>query len=650
MSFLHGADYNYEQWLDRPEVLDQDFEGMKKAGLNVVSIGIFSWAHYEPRPGEYHWEWMDNLMDRLHQNGIGAILATPSGARPAWLSAQYPGSSMVDAQGHRAPPGGRHNHCRTSPDYRREVVRMNTLLAERYGKHPALKLWHVSNEYGSGRCYCDDCLEAFRTWLKKRYGTLDALNKAWWTSFWSHRFEAWDQIIPGDSSVTGMSLDWARFTSDQTLEFFLTESAPLRAITPRVPITTNFHGPDVGLDYHRFAPHVDIVSWDSYPRWHSENDADVAARTAFHHDLFRGMKNQPFLLMESTPSQTNWQGISPLKRPGLHEAASIQAVAHGSDSVQYFQWRQGRGGEETWHGSVLTLPGSFETRTFRDVATLGKVLADLSPWAGSTVPSQVALVFDFENHWALQAAQIPGNTYKGVWDEAIAWHRALSAWGLSVDVVPSTADLTPYRLVVAPDLYLLNTQAAASVKSFVEKGGYFVTGVLSAWVDENLLAHEAGLLGPWQDLLGIRIEEVDIVPQGQRQAIVGSNGRPCEVVHFAALAIPTTARVEATYQANFYAGQAAVTENRIGTGRAWYIGARTKGSFLQEFFGTRCHEAGIEILSEPLPEGVEIGRRQGKPGIGQFLINLSGTPACVTIAGKNHELPAYGWTLLTTKP
>jgi beta-galactosidase len=342
---LHGADYNYEQWLDYPAVLDRDFELMKAANCSVMNVGIFSWAMLEPAEDTFDFDWLDELLDRLAGNGLYAILATPSGAKPAWMSQKYPEIRLVGADGRREPHRLRHNHCRTSPVYRRKVRQINTLLAERYANHPALMMWHVSNEYNSRPCYCDYCLQAFREWLQNHYQSLDALNEAWWTTFWSHRYTDWSQIEPVDPSIHGLMLDWKRFISDQVLDFYLMEIEPLKEITPHIAVTTNFMLPDVGLDYWAFAPHLDLISWDSYPRWHSEADEwRVAVKTAFYHDLHRSYKQKPFLLMESTPSVTNWQGISRPKVPGMHLLSSLQAVAHGANGVGYFQWRQSRGG------------------------------------------------------------------------------------------------------------------------------------------------------------------------------------------------------------------------------------------------------------------------------------------------------------------
>ena len=333
----HGGDYNFEQWLDSPDILADDFRLMRQAYCNLMSVGIFSWSMLEPREGVYQFGWLDMLMDRLAENDISADLATPSAAAPAWLSKKYPETRRVNALGQREPHRGRQNFCLTSPLYRAKIYDLNRRLAERYAGHPALRLWHVSNEYGGATCHCELCYWGFREWLNERYGDMETLNNAWWTTFWSHRYSDWDEIEPVDPSNHGLMLDWRRFTTDRVIEFFQHECEPLREVTPHIPITTNFMQPDVGLDYWRLAEHVDVISWDSYPRWHAGDEAATGAQTAFYHDLHRSYKGgQPFLLLESSPSQVNWQPVSRLKHPGLHKLASLQAVAHGANSACTF--------------------------------------------------------------------------------------------------------------------------------------------------------------------------------------------------------------------------------------------------------------------------------------------------------------------------
>jgi beta-galactosidase len=640
MKFWHGADYNYEQWLDSPEVHDQDFEGMVRTKSNVMAIGIFSWAKYEPREGDFHFEWMDRLMDRLAANGMKAVLATPSGAKPAWLSKAYPEVCRTDVHGRREPHGYRHNHCRSSQVYRAKVTDLNTRLALRYKDHPALALWHVSNEYNGGRCYCEGCLDAFRAWLRTKYGSLEALNKAWWSTFWSHTIGDWSEIFPADTSMNAMMLDWNRFVSDHTIDFYLHETQPLRQITPTVPVTTNFQMPDVGLDYFAFAQHVDVVSWDNYPRWHFDgNDPAVAAKTGFFHDLFRSTKGKPFLLMESTPSNTNWQGVSPLKRPGMHLLASVQAVAHGSDSVQYFQWRQSRGGEEKFHGAVLDHRSAFETRTFGDVGEVGAWLEAHDHLWGTGVTSEAAVVFDFANGWALDLAQLPRSLEKRYYEECQGTHAALGRRGIAADVVDvSPRDWSQYKLVVVPMLYSLEASTARAFEAYVAGGGTLVVTYLTGLVDGTDLCHRGGAPGPLANLLGLQVSETDALADHVSQTLTYA-GRSWPVRHYAdLLEVAPGTEVVGTYGAEFYAGTPALTRRPSGKGAAWYLAARPGADFWNTFLAERCTEAGIRpVVDWTIPPGVSVRRR----GNAVFVMNFNGEEVVV---GDHppRTLAAYG--------
>lgn len=664
---LHGADYNYEQWLEYPEILDADFAAMKLAGCTTMTVGIFSWSRYEPRDGEFDFSWMDRLLDRLHENGLTAILATPSGSKPAWLSQAYPESCMIDVHGHRQNHGLRHNHCRSSPIYRQKVAIIDRQLAQRYAGHPALALWHVSNEYGASRCYCPHCLSAFHGWLKQRYGSLDALNHAWWTDFWSHRFSDWSQIFPNDTSLNGMMLDWARFTSDQTIDFFLAEKAVLREFSPDIPITTNFMTPDVGLDYYRLARHLDVVSWDNYPNWHAEgDDVAVADKTAFLHDFFRSCKGAPFLLMESTPSCTNWQGVSPLKRPGMHQLASLQAVAHGSDSVLYFQWRQSRGGEEKFHGAVLSHQGSTQTRTFTDVIQMGNLLDKLPQLAGASIKADVAVIYDFESGWALDLAQLPRSQDKAYQAECLAHHRALRRLGIQVDVIDSfERDFSGYKMLVAPMLYLLRPGVAQSLTTFVQGGGILVTGYLTGLVDESDLCFLGGAPGPLSEVMGLQVEETDAVPTARGQSVqvdfMAKPGQSWPASHYADHLQLAGAQVMARYELDFLAGQAAITRNQFGQGQAWYLGTRLNGDFLKEFYREICSGLSVaRAFGRDLPKGVSAMRRETAQGPVVFLMNFNELPIEIDLDKGSWRnlvndqivqgrllLPAFGLGLLT---
>lgn len=475
-ALLHGADYNPEQWENYPDIIDKDIAMMKQAKCNVMSVGIFSWVKLEPSEGEYNFSWLDELIEKLYAAGIHIFLATPSGARPAWMSQKYPEVLRVGRDRVPALHGGRHNHCMTSPVYRQKVRQINQKLAERYAHHPAVIGWHISNEYG-GECHCHSCQQKFRLWLQDRYQTLDNLNEAWWSAFWSHTYSDWSQIESpapqGEVSIHGLNLDWRRFNTAQVTEFCSEEAKPLKAANPELPVTTNFMEYFYDYDYWKLAQVIDFISWDSYPMWHREKDeTQLACYTAMYHDLMRTLKQgRPFVLMESTPSATNWQPTSKLKKPGMHILSSLQAVAHGADAVQYFQWRKSRGSVEKFHGAVVDHVGHIDTRVGREVSELGRILEAMSPVMGSKVDADVAIIFDWESRWAMDDAEGPRNC--GLeYEKTVAEHyRPFWERGIAVDIINADCDLSGYKLVIAPMLYMVREGFAERATRFVEQGG-----------------------------------------------------------------------------------------------------------------------------------------------------------------------------------
>jgi beta-galactosidase len=615
---LHGADYNYEQWLDRPDIQDADLVYMKEAGTNVMSVGIFSWALLEKEEGRYDFGWLDGLFDRLYKNGQRIILATPSGARPAWLSEKYPEVCQMSVDGLRKHHGGRHNHCRTSKKYREACTAINTRLAERYGNHPALLLWHVSNEYNGAPCYCPSCISAFHIWLEKRYSSLDALNAAWYTAFWSHCFTSWEQIYPDDPSIHALMLDWRRFTSDATIDFFLEETAPLRRLTPEVPITTNFQMPDVGLDYHEFARHVDIVSWDNYPAWHSgADDAAVAMKSAFFHDLHRSYKNRPFLMMESSPGATNWQGVSKKKKDGVHLLSSIQAVAHGSNSVQYFQWRQSRGGVEKFHDAVISHFGRSDTKIFREVRAVSGVLEKLAAVTEYGVTAQAAVIYDYQSGWALNNAELPRNKEKNYQEECIHHYGAFRQAGIHCDVIGSASPFDRYKLLVIPMLYLLGEETAERIREFVRRGGIAVATYLTGIVNGTDLCYLGGTPGGLTDVFGLAVESTDVIADHETRTI-GMNGKRFRATHYADSIRLNGASPAAVFPSpspgdpDLSGDLPALTVHEYGAGKAYYLAARTGPEFLHEFFGALCAaNAILPCVPWEIPPGVSVQKRGG---------------------------------------
>ncbi|WP_167747025.1 beta-galactosidase [Cohnella luojiensis] len=646
---LHGADYNPEQWSNYPDILREDIRLMKLANCNVMSVGIFSWVKLEPEEGQFTFEWMDRLLETLAQNGISVFMATPSGARPAWLSAKYPEVLRVGSNRVRNLHGLRHNHCFSSPIYRDKVAIINREIALRYANHPAVIGWHISNEFG-GECHCEYCQQAFRSWLRSKYGSLDSLNHAWWTTFWSHTYTDWEQVespaIHGETQVHGLNLDWRRFVSDQTIDFCKHEINIVRAYNTEIPITTNMHMTE-GIDYRKLAKELDVISWDAYPEWHYTEEGDdsrLAAWTAMHYDLMRSLKNKPFLLMESTPSLTNWQSVSKLKRPGMHKLSSLQAVAHGADSVQYFQWRKSRGSSEKFHGAVIDHSGHEHTRVFRDVAEVGEILAGLTEVVGSITPAEVAILFDWDNRWAVKDAQGIRNSGLRYEETVLQHYRAFWELGIPVDVVGTEDDLSRYKLVVAPMLYLVSEENGARIQQFVEKGGTFVSTYWSGIVNETDLCHLGGFPGPLRATLGIWSEETEGLHDRDLNGVVlrpdnalGLTGdydahQIAELIHLEG------AESLADYRSDFYAGRSALTRNKLGEGRAYYLATRVKDSdFYIGLYASISKEAGIQpALGVELPQGVNAQIRTDGESDFVFIQNFSNTEQVISLDTRHY--------------
>ena len=670
--FLHGGDYNPEQWLETPEIIDEDIRLMKLAHVNVVSIGIFAWSKLEPEEGNFDFSWLDIVMDKLAQNGIFAILATPSGARPVWMTQKYPEVLRVDADRQRRIFGGRHNHCFTSPVYREKVRIITTKLAERYKNHPALLAWHISNEY-SGECHCPLCQQAFRDDLKKTFGSLDNLNHEWWTTFWSHHYTDWSQIESpspkGETELHGLILEWKRFITHQTTDFFKNEIAPIRAITPDIPVTTNFMELCAAYDQWALAKEENVVSWDSYPEWHNDHEKlwETAAKTAFAHDLNRSLNHgHPFMLMESTPSLVNWRPIAKLKRPGMHELSSLQAVAHGSDTVQYFQWRKSRGSFEKFHGAVVDHCGHEHTRVFAEIEQLGQKLTQLDAVLGTSVKPEVAIVFDYENQWALEEAKFGNQQAVRYPETCIDHYKAFWKQGIPVDIINEGADLSGYQLVIAPMLYMTRADFAKRAEAYTAAGGTFVTTYQSGLVNEHDLCWLGGFPGPLRALTGIWAEETDALYPSDSNglSVHGGNGLGfsgdyavkdiCDIIH------AEKASVLATYSNDFYAGSPALTVNNFGDGQAYYIAARTGTDFLDTFYAGLSKTLTLKrTISAQLPEGVSAQIRTDGETDYLFLMNFTEQPQTVELkapckallTGQEYrgsaELSSYGITILT---
>lgn len=643
---MHGGDYNPEQWLDRPDILEEDIRLMKKAGMNCATLGVFSWSVYEPREGEFHFKWLTDIMDKLYANGIYTILATPSGARPAWLDMKYPEAMRVDSRGMRAHHGVRHNHCMSSPIFREKVRMIDTELIKAASAHPGLIMWHISNEFG-GECYCPLCVKRFQSYLADKFDNdIEKLNSAWWTTFWSHRYNSFDQIEPpfegGEYSIMGLNLEWKRFTTWNTTDFMKSEIALLKTATPQIPVTTNFMHMYEGLDYRVMARELDVISWDSYPFLHNDYEslADTMTENSFEHAIMRSMKkDSPFMLMESAPGLVNWHDYNKLKRPGIHRLFSMQAVACGSDTVQYFQWRKGRGSYEQYHGAVIDHLGRSDTRIFKDVAELGSLLSSLGELRGSVIKSRAAVIFDWNCWWAINDMMGLAQSTKKYPETVFRAYRALLALGIDVDVISPDDDFTGYSLIVAPMLYMIDEKNARRLADFVQSGNTLAATYLTGYVDDNTLCYLGGFPGSvLKEVFGIVAEEIDTLYPSDCNHIDIAGGavvRDYAEILRTDLTDSSGLEILGRYTDDFYAGTPAVTLNKYGRGRACYIGARIDDASFGRIMELLLTEAGISY--NRLPGGIEYHEREYEGTRFAFYLNYN--ESAVTVNGVNgHDL------------
>lgn len=657
LGLAYGGDYNPEQW---PEpVWDEDMRLMADAGVTMVSVGIFSWAAVEPRPGAYDFGWFDRVMDKLAGAGVAACLATMTASPPPWLARTYPETLPQRADGTRMWPGSRQHYCPSSPVYRDHARRLVERLAARYAGHPALALWHVGNEYGChvSACYCDVSAADFRRWLRERYGDLAALNEAWSTSFWSQRYDEWDEVLPPRTVPAipnpAQQLDFARFSSDAMLECYLTEKEVLRRHTPEVPVTTNLLGVWKPVDFFAWAPHLDVISHDSYP---DPSDPGSHVRAGFAYDLMRSLGGgRSWLLLEQAPSAVNWRERNVPKPPGRMRLDSWQAVAHGADAVLFFQWRQSLGGAEKFHSAMLP-HGGPDTRVHREVRELGGELGRLAEVAGTRVRAEVALVMDWSSWWALELGSHPSVDVQQM-DANFAHYRPLFDAGVTCDVVHPTWDLSAYRLVVVPNLYLIDGNAAGNLAGYVRGGGTVVVSFFSGVVDPCDRVHPGGYPGPLRDVLGVCVEEFWPLPDGGTVS-VAMPGRQATGTIWSEHIQPRGAETVATFADGELAGLPALTRHRHGDGTAWYLGTRLDPTGMRALLDRLCGDAGVRLalrglphadphadLHADLPDGVQAAVRRGPDAAYLLLLNHTAGTRPVRLAGPMTDLLDGGGTV-----
>lgn len=629
--FLFGGDWNPEQWPE--DTWEHDLDMLEDAHINEVTINVFSWALLQPAEDRYDFSMLDKIVALLVKHDFNIVMATGTAALPGWMVRLHPETIRTEQNGTRHVFGGRHNFCPTSPYFRKASRALAAHVAERYAGTSGLVAWHVCNEYGGGGglCYCDHCAEAFRTWLKNKYGTVEALNKAWCANFWSHTIYDWGDVVPpvsyGDGIsdakcvVSGLQMDYRRFQKQAQLACYTNERDAIRAYDAATPITTNLMGTFKDLDYFEWAKEMDVVSWDNYPGMDTP-----PSFTAMCHDLMRGIGgNKPFMLMEQTPNQQNWFPFCKVKRPGEVRKLSWQAVSHGADTVQFFQMKQSIGGCERFHGAVIAHDGTEQSRVFKETAALGGELDRIGKRImGSEIRAKVAIMFDWQSYWSLEGCVGPtaGFSYP---NEVHRFYRAFWRRNVPVDIIESTTPLDKlkqYDLVVAPALITVLPGVAETLESYVSEGGSFITGYMAGIHDEHDLVVPGGYPGKLRDLMGVWVEEIDALAPDETIEVHGDAvGAKGEIV--ASIIHREGARRLAAYGGGeFYAGHSALTVNTYGKGKAYFVGTPLDETGMSAFMAPIIKELGLKPLDTP--EDVSLSVRYGDDGVRYaFLINNS---------------------------
>jgi beta-galactosidase len=621
--FIYGGDYNPDQWPEETWV--EDARLMREAGVNLVSMGIFSWSKIQPQEEEYDFVWLDRLMDLLHEHGVSVNLATPTASPPPWLVRRYPEILPITDEGTRLWHGARRHYCPHSPAYHHYVQQIVSILAEHYKDHPALAMWHVDNEYASGitECFCDHSTFAFRVWLQEKYTSLDGLNHAWGTAFWSQAYGDWEEIHPPRKAPTFVNpthqLDWARFNSDSWIACFDEQKTILNQVTPGIPVTTNFMGFHKPADYWKFAAREDIVSNDNYPDMF---DGEWMVQSAMICDLMRSLgKRRPWILMEQASTHVSWRQRNATKRPGMMRLCSYQAIARGADGIMFFQWRASRAGAEKHHSAMLPHAGT-DSRVWREIKAFGEELPKLSAIVSSEVKSEVAILLDWENWWALELDSKPSNDLR-LMPQIRSFYEPLFKRNIPVDFVHPDVDLSAYKLVIAPNLYLVKEQAIQNINAYVKNGGNLVMTFFSGIVDEHDQIHPGAYPAPFSDMLGLIVEEYAPYSETQCNSISTKDGRELKTSFWSDVIHLKGAQALATFDQDYYAGCAAVTQHTFGQGNAFYVGTVLDKDGMDWLADHVTKTSKLENVLANVPAGVEVLQRSNGSSSWLFLLNHS---------------------------
>jgi len=653
-SMLIGVDYYPEHWpRDRWET---DAKLMKQAGFNVVRLAEFSWINMEPEEGQFEFGWLDEAVNLLGRHGIGVILGTPTAVMPAWVARKYPETLRQKPDGTRIVWGGRKHNCFTSGAYRLLSERITRAMAEHFASSPHVIGWQTDNEFGGGECHCDTCLAQFQDWLRRKYGTLDALNRAWGNHFWGLTFTTWGEITFPDNRTGEMwvmgnpsaCLDFKRFTSWLRVRFQADQVRILREVCPDDFVTHNFMGLFSDLDYYDLAEDLDFVTWDNYPIWFDEPDIPYSASLAA--DVMRGLKSKNFMIMEQTGGPCGWGSFGRNPWPGEIRKIAYQQLAHGSDGQIWFRWRTCTvGREQYWHG-LLGHDGR-PLRRYDEAAQTAREFRKLeSHLRGTTVVSDVAILYDYDNLWSLSFQ--PGYEGNSLQAAILRYYNALYRAGVNADIVNRQADLMKYRLVLAPDLNVMPDETARKLVAYVENGGVLLADCRTGVKDCNNLCHERTLPGLLSPALGIRIEEYSALGSNVRYAVKGEAGLAgnYSAVRYTDWVIPDGAETLARYSEQWHMKPfAAVTRNRLGKGQGWYVGTVIEQeSFYDALIAQLLKDANIRPVVDP-PDGVEVSIRQGQGRKLLFLMNHTDQPLAVDVPEGKAELLSGGRTEKTLR-
>jgi len=637
-----GGDYTPEHF--PKEMMEEDMRLMKKAGVNIVTINVFTWAQLQPNEETWTFEWLDEVMDTLAKNGVSADLGTATASTPAWMAKKYPEILPIDSNGIRFNHGSRQTFNPNSPKYKELSLILVRKVAERYKDHPALCMWHVNNELSHqvNYDYSEFTIQKFRDWAKDRFGTCENLNKKWGLHFWGNNIYEWDELMPPMKTAhqvsTSLLLEWKRFTNECYMEVARDEIAILREITPDVLITTNFLYEFGTLDYFAWADLIDFISVSSFPDPKITNHPGEAALS---HDIMRGLKDQPFVLLEQAPSQVNWRLANVNKKPGVMKLWSYQGMAHGSDSFLFFQWRASVHGSEKFHSAMVPHIGE-NSRVFREMTEFGHELPNLNEVVGCDVKSEVGIVMDYNNWWTVEFT--PGPTALLNYLENLqAYHYPLFEENITTDIIPYDRDLSRYKVVIAPLLYMIKPGFKESVEKFVSEGGTFITTFFSGAVNEYDEVFQGGYPGPLSDVMGLKVEEFEAMKPYVNNSLVMNGTLPnvtgefksklwCDILQLG------TAQSLAEYGSDFFEGTPALTVNNYGKGKAYYVATLPDKEFLGQFLKQVCADQGVKPVVEA-SENVEAVVRYNDENEYLFVMNHNYDSVDVTLPeGKYFDL------------